>query len=218
MTTEDRAVAAGHSVDPAGWQAVLDEATARIDPETEARLDDAVHALMRGRTTVIIAHRLTTLRRVDEIAVFDHGRLVEHGDRGLLARDGKPLPGIAASDFKDAVTLVNVWASWCVPCHDEAPLLNMLSEDSRIRVVGINYKDAPDNARRFLGRYGNPFDAVGVDGVTNGLIHVWSWASRQIRSMIVAVPMPAPMQSVTSAVLSSRRSSSSSTSRTRASG
>ena len=69
-----------------------------------------------------------------------------------------------AADFKGAVTLVNVWASWCVPCHDEAPLLNTLSEDSRIRVVGINYKDQPDNARRFLGRHGNPFVAAGADG------------------------------------------------------
>jgi cytochrome c biogenesis protein CcmG/thiol:disulfide interchange protein DsbE len=59
---------------------------------------------------------------------------------------------------------VNVWASWCVPCHDEAPLLSVLGEDSRIRVVGINYKDQPDNARRFLGRYGNPFVAAGTDG------------------------------------------------------
>ena len=82
---------------------------------------------------------------------------------GLIARDGKPLPGIAAADFKGAVTVVNVWASWCVPCHDEAPLLNALAEDRRIRVVGINYKDPPDNARRFLGRYGNPFAAAGVD-------------------------------------------------------
>ena len=82
---------------------------------------------------------------------------------GLLAKDGKPLPGIDPTDFKDAVTLVNVWASWCVPCHDEAPLLNTLSEDSRIRLIGINYKDQPDNARRFLGRYGNPFAAAGAD-------------------------------------------------------
>src|SRR3954462_645983 len=83
---------------------------------------------------------------------------------GLLARDGKPLPGIAPADFKGGVTLVNVWASWCIPCHDEAPLLNALAEDSRIRLVGINYKDQPDNARRFLGRHGNPFAAAGADG------------------------------------------------------
>jgi cytochrome c biogenesis protein CcmG, thiol:disulfide interchange protein DsbE len=80
-----------------------------------------------------------------------------------LERDGKPVPGITGADFTGAVTLLNVWASWCVPCHDEAPLLMELAEDKRIRVVGINYKDQPDNARRFLGRYGNPFAAAGVD-------------------------------------------------------
>jgi cytochrome c biogenesis protein CcmG/thiol:disulfide interchange protein DsbE len=80
-----------------------------------------------------------------------------------LERNGKPVPGIAAADFKGAVTLLNVWASWCVPCHDEAPLLVQLAQDPRIRVVGINYKDQPDNARRFLGRYGNPFAASGAD-------------------------------------------------------
>ena len=89
----------------------------------------------------------------------------QHGSvPGLLTRDGKQLPGIDAADFKGAVTLVNVWASWCVPCHDEAPFLNTLSEDKRIRLVGINYKDQPDNARRFLGRHGNPFVAAGADG------------------------------------------------------
>ena len=77
-----------------------------------------------------------------------------------LERDGKAVPGLAAADFKDAVTVLNVWASWCVPCHDEAPLLLQLAGDPRIRVVGINYKDEPDNARRFLGRYGNPFSAA----------------------------------------------------------
>ena len=50
-----------------------------------------------------------------------------------------------------------------LPCHDEAPLLTELAKDTRFQMVGINYKDAPDNARRFLGRYGNPFGRVGVD-------------------------------------------------------
>jgi cytochrome c biogenesis protein CcmG/thiol:disulfide interchange protein DsbE len=80
-----------------------------------------------------------------------------------LDRNGAPVPGIDAEGFKGAVTVVNVWASWCVPCHDEAPLLLKLAEDKRMRVVGINYKDEPDNARRFLGRYGNPFAAAGAD-------------------------------------------------------
>ena len=58
---------------------------------------------------------------------------------------------------------MNVWASWCVPCHDEVPFLDELAKDKRIRLVGINYKDQADNARRFIGRYGNPFAAVGAD-------------------------------------------------------
>jgi len=80
-----------------------------------------------------------------------------------LERDGKPVPGLTNATFEGAVTLVNVWASWCVPCHDEVPYLEQLSKDKRIQLVGINYKDAPDNARRFLNRYGNPFVATGQD-------------------------------------------------------
>jgi cytochrome c biogenesis protein CcmG, thiol:disulfide interchange protein DsbE len=81
---------------------------------------------------------------------------------GLLS-DGTQVPGLDPAIFKGKVSVVNVWASWCVPCHDEAPLLTELAKDTRLQLVGINYKDAPDNARRFLGRYGNPFGAVGVD-------------------------------------------------------
>jgi cytochrome c biogenesis protein CcmG, thiol:disulfide interchange protein DsbE len=81
-----------------------------------------------------------------------------------LSTDGAPVPGLDPSMFKGKVSVVNVWASWCVPCHDEAPLLTQLGRDKRLQLIGINYKDAPDNARRFLGRYGNPFDFVGVDG------------------------------------------------------
>jgi cytochrome c biogenesis protein CcmG/thiol:disulfide interchange protein DsbE len=81
-----------------------------------------------------------------------------------LVNNGAAVPGLDPAVFKGKVSVVNVWASWCVPCHDEAPLLTALAQDKRLQIVGINYKDSPDNARRFLGRYGNPFGIVGVDG------------------------------------------------------
>jgi cytochrome c biogenesis protein CcmG/thiol:disulfide interchange protein DsbE len=81
-----------------------------------------------------------------------------------LVSEGAQVPGLDPAMFKGKVSIVNVWASWCVPCHDEAPLFVELGKDKRLQLVGINYKDAPDNARRFLGRYGNPFGVVGVDG------------------------------------------------------
>ena len=80
-----------------------------------------------------------------------------------LEVNGKAVPGLSNATFAGSVSLVNVWASWCVPCHDEAPLLEALGKDKRIKLLGINYKDAPDNARRFLNRYGNPFVATGRD-------------------------------------------------------
>jgi cytochrome c biogenesis protein CcmG/thiol:disulfide interchange protein DsbE len=80
-----------------------------------------------------------------------------------LKRGDAPVPGLDPASFKGPVSVVNVWASWCVPCHDEAPLLMQLAQDSRVRLVGINYKDDADNARRFLGHYGNPFAAAGAD-------------------------------------------------------
>jgi len=89
--------------------------------------------------------------------------------QGLLA-DGAPVPGLDPAMFKGKVSVVNVWASWCVPCHDEAPLLTDIGHDKRLQVIGINYKDTPDNARRFLGRYGNPYGFVGVDGTGRAAI------------------------------------------------
>ncbi len=80
-----------------------------------------------------------------------------------LMRDGVPVPGLNSEDFKGKLTLVNVWGSWCVPCRQEHPLLMEIAKDSRIRLVGLNYKDQPENARRFLGDLGNPFAAVGAD-------------------------------------------------------
>jgi cytochrome c biogenesis protein CcmG/thiol:disulfide interchange protein DsbE len=77
---------------------------------------------------------------------------------------GAGAEGFSASDLaKGEPTIVNVWASWCVPCHEEHPLLIELAKQPGIRLYGINYKDDPAAARRFLGRYGNPFTRVGAD-------------------------------------------------------
>ncbi len=81
-----------------------------------------------------------------------------------LVDSGAQVPGLDPAVFKGKVSVVNVWASWCIPCRDEAPLLTQLGHDKRLQLIGINYKDAPDNARRFLGRYGNPYGMLGVDG------------------------------------------------------
>ena len=61
------------------------------------------------------------------------------------------------------VTVVNFWASWCGPCVEEHPYLIELARIPSVRVVGVNYKDLGANARRFLGRYGNPYAAIGAD-------------------------------------------------------
>jgi ATP-binding cassette subfamily B protein/subfamily B ATP-binding cassette protein MsbA len=68
---------------------ILDEATSNVDSETEAKIHDALERLIKGRTTLIIAHRLSTLRSVDRLIVLDHGRIVETGRHDeLLARGG----------------------------------------------------------------------------------------------------------------------------------
>jgi len=66
---------------------VLDEATASVDPETERRIQQALSAVLAGRTSILIAHRLATVRDADRILVLHHGRLVEEGGHGeLVAR------------------------------------------------------------------------------------------------------------------------------------
>lgn len=81
----------------------------------------------------------------------------------LPALEGSNLPGFEPSQLEGRVTLVNVWASWCAPCRIEHPLLMQLAADNRVTIVGMNYKDKPENARRFLGELGNPYDAIGID-------------------------------------------------------
>ena len=82
---------------------------------------------------------------------------------GAATPSGEPMPALDDTAVKGKLTLVNVWASWCVPCRQEHPIILELSKDPRLTVVGINYKDRNENALRFLGELGNPFSAIGVD-------------------------------------------------------
>jgi cytochrome c biogenesis protein CcmG/thiol:disulfide interchange protein DsbE len=82
-----------------------------------------------------------------------------------LSRDGHPVAGFTAADLAAGQTsVVNFWASWCRPCVQEHPLLIALKERTGARLYGVNYKDVTEDARRFLGHHGNPFEAVGTDG------------------------------------------------------
>ena len=81
---------------------------------------------------------------------------------GLVA-NGEAVPALTDAAIEGKLTLVNVWASWCVPCRQEHPVLLELARDPRVVLVGINYKDKTANALRFLDELGNPFAAVGID-------------------------------------------------------
>jgi ATP-binding cassette subfamily B protein len=66
---------------------VLDEASSRLDPATDRRVERAVDKLLRDRTAIVIAHRLGTVRRADDIMILEAGRVAEHGGREQLAGD-----------------------------------------------------------------------------------------------------------------------------------
>jgi cytochrome c biogenesis protein CcmG/thiol:disulfide interchange protein DsbE len=81
----------------------------------------------------------------------------------LAAVDGLSVPGFDKAKLKGQVTVVNVFASWCLPCRDEHPLLVALKAQTGVALYGINHKDAPENAKAFLEELGNPYDAIGAD-------------------------------------------------------
>ena len=80
--------------------------------------------------------------------------------------DGRAVTGLSSADLKGGVTVLNFFASWCAPCQIEHPMLMKMAREPGIRVVGIDYKDAPEAGRRYLARNGVPETfIVGPDGV-----------------------------------------------------
>ena len=80
-----------------------------------------------------------------------------------LARLKNPDAMLASSDLKGKVSLFNVWATWCVACRSEHPVLMQLAESGKVAIYGLNYKDDRQEARRWLLRYGDPYIANAFD-------------------------------------------------------
>ncbi len=89
---------------------------------------------------------------------------------------GKPAPAFSApalfggaglpltnETLKGKVWMFNVWASWCAACRDEHPLLVGLQRDRAVSIVGLNYKDREEDAKIWLEKFGNPYDAIVLD-------------------------------------------------------
>jgi cytochrome c biogenesis protein CcmG/thiol:disulfide interchange protein DsbE len=88
-------------------------------------------------------------------------------DKPVPTFDLPPVPGrelgLATADLKGEVSLVNVFASWCVACRAEHPLLMRYAEEGLVPIHGLNYKDAPEDAARWLSDMGDPYTRTGVD-------------------------------------------------------
>lgn len=70
---------------------------------------------------------------------------------------------VTPEDFRGHVTVFNVFASWCLPCRAEHPLFATIAREKKARVIGLNYKDKPDDAKRWLQELGNPYEKIGTD-------------------------------------------------------
>ncbi|PWE29855.1 DsbE family thiol:disulfide interchange protein [Maritimibacter sp. 55A14] len=108
--------------------------------------------------------------------------LFNNDDRLPSTLIGKPVPefnlppiagrsdGLATADLTGEISIVNVWASWCVPCRVEMPLLVELAETGTVPIFGINHRDPPDAALAFLGELGDPYTRIGAD--RNGRVSI----------------------------------------------
>lgn len=126
----------------------------------------ALPLVVFGGLVVIFFMQLTSGRDVSELPSALVGKQVPRFSLPPLEdlnREGAPVPGLSSDNLTGTVKLVNIFASWCVPCRAEHPVLMALAEQDGLPIVGINYKDKGENARRFLGTLGNPYTHVGVD-------------------------------------------------------
>ncbi len=82
---------------------------------------------------------------------------------GLDTGDGSGGEGFSSADLKGQVSLVNVFASWCIPCKAEHPILMHLANTEGLAIFGLNYKDKPADARAWIKKLGNPYRRIGVD-------------------------------------------------------
>ena len=100
-----------------------------------------------------------------------------------IINDKKDIPIFEAKDFnsnaylksekifdEDFFYIVNIWASWCVPCRTEHPLLMELSKNQSVKLIGLNYRDNLNNAKKFINELGNPYTQILID--SDGILGV----------------------------------------------
>ena len=140
-----------------------------------------VEPTVNSRTAVAVERRACRLRYLIPIAVFAalvimFAETLNHDPRTIpSALIDKPVPefalppvkgrtlGLSSTDLVGEVSLVNVFASWCVACREEHPLFMQLKAESVVPIHGLNYKDHPDNAARWLNTLGDPYTRTGAD-------------------------------------------------------
>jgi cytochrome c biogenesis protein CcmG/thiol:disulfide interchange protein DsbE len=80
-----------------------------------------------------------------------------------LPKLNHPEQTVSPTDYKGRVWLLNVWASWCVSCRAEHPVINQLARSSELPIIGLNYKDTRDDAKQWLQQRGDPYTASAFD-------------------------------------------------------
>ena len=122
------------------------------------RLVFVVPLLLFGGLALLFATQLGHDPKIVPSALID--REVPEFDLPPLKADKG---GLSTADLKGRVALVNIFASWCIPCRAEHPILMDLSKRDDIAIYGINYKNKPEEAKAWLAELGDPYDRIGVD-------------------------------------------------------